>query len=78
MYKRQADGAVRGFREKPIDPAPMPHDPTRAFASMGNYIFNTDVLSKALRDGHQRGEQDFGRDLLPRLINTQRVFAYDF
>ncbi|MBP9803469.1 MAG: glucose-1-phosphate adenylyltransferase [Candidatus Accumulibacter sp.] len=73
-----ADGVIRGFREKPVDPAPMAHDPTRAYASMGNYIFSTDVLVKALRESHRRGEKDFGKDLLPRLIQTQRVFAYDF
>ena len=72
------DGAIRGFREKPIDPAPMPSDPTRAFASMGNYIFKTDVLISALREGHRLGENDFGKDILPRLIQTKRVYAYDF
>jgi glucose-1-phosphate adenylyltransferase len=72
------DGSVRSFCEKPIDPSPMAGDPARAFASMGNYIFTTDVLIKALREGHRLGEKDFGKDLLPRLIQTQRVFAYDF
>ncbi len=72
------DGSVRSFCEKPSDPSPMPGDPARAFASMGNYIFTTDVLIKALREGHRLGEKDFGKDLLPRLIQTQRVFAYDF
>ena len=72
------DGSVRNFCEKPSDPSPMPGDPARAFASMGNYIFTTDVLIKALREGHRLGEKDFGKDLLPRLIQTQRVFAYDF
>ena len=72
------DGRVRSFREKPIQPSPMAGDPTRAFASMGNYIFTTEVLIKALREGHRLGEKDFGKDLLPRLIQTQRVFAYDF
>jgi glucose-1-phosphate adenylyltransferase len=72
------DGAVRAFREKPPNPSPMADDPTRAFASMGNYIFTTDVLSTALREGHRLGEKDFGKDLLPRLIQTKRVFAYDF
>ena len=72
------DGSVRNFCEKPSDPSPMPGDPARAFASMGNYIFTTDVLIKALREGHRLGEKDFGKDLLPRLIQTQKVFAYDF
>jgi glucose-1-phosphate adenylyltransferase len=73
-----ADGVIRGFREKPIDPAPRPSDPARAFASMGNYIFKTDVLINALRDGHRLGEKDFGKDILPRLVHTKRVYAYDF
>ena len=72
------DGAIRGFREKPIDPPPMSSDPARAFASMGNYIFKTDVLINALREGHRLGEKDFGKDILPRLIQTKRVYAYDF
>lgn len=73
-----ADGEVRSFREKPSDPAPMAGNPGRAFASMGNYIFAAEVLIQALREGHQLGEKDFGKDLLPRLIQTKRVFAYDF
>lgn len=72
------DGAIRGFREKPIDPAPMPHDPTRAFASMGNYLFKTDVLINALRESHRLGEMDFGKGILPHLVQTKRVYAYDF
>ena len=73
-----ADGAVRSFREKPSDPAPMATDAGCAFASMGNYIFAAEVLIQALREGHRLGEKDFGKDLLPRLIQTKRVFAYDF
>ena len=73
-----AYGVIRNFREKPIDPVAMANDPARAFASMGNYIFNANVLSKALKEGKRLGEKDFGKDMLPRLIKTKRVFAYDF
>jgi glucose-1-phosphate adenylyltransferase len=45
---------------------------------MGNYIFSADVLVDALREGRSRGEKDFGRDVLPRLIGSHRVYAYDF
>jgi glucose-1-phosphate adenylyltransferase len=72
------DGTIRSFLEKPAYPAPMPGDPAHAFASTGNYIFSTRVLIEALREGHRRGEKDFGKDLLPRLIETHRVLAYDF
>jgi glucose-1-phosphate adenylyltransferase len=73
-----ADGTILSFDEKPANPVPMAHDPTRAYASMGNYIFNADILKQALREGNARGEKDFGRHLLPRLIQTRRVLAYDF
>jgi glucose-1-phosphate adenylyltransferase len=71
-------GRIRAFREKPAEPPHMPTDPTRAYASMGNYVFSTDVLIDALNEAKVRGEQDFGRHLLPRMIKTHRVFAYDF
>lgn len=71
-------GRILEFQEKPAQPKAMPHDPTRAFASMGNYLFNTEVLVKALREARQRGETDFGRHVLPRLMETHQLFAYDF
>lgn len=73
-----ADGRVREFREKPRQPPALPHDPARAYASMGNYLFQPEVLENALREARARGETDFGRDVLPRLCAAARVFAYDF
>lgn len=72
------DGSIRHFREKPADPPPMPGDPKRSYASMGNYLFNTGTLIEALREASRRGEKDFGRHVLPRLCETHRVHAYDF
>jgi glucose-1-phosphate adenylyltransferase len=74
----EADGRIRGFLEKPKDPPGMPGDPSRAYASMGNYIFDTDVLVRALREANERGEHDFGRHVLPRLVRSHGVYAYDF
>lgn len=73
-----AQGRISGFQEKPTNPKPMPSDPTRAYASMGNYLFNADFLRAALEEAHQRGETDFGHHVLPRLTDSHRVFAYDF
>ncbi len=73
-----ADGRVSEFREKPQHAAPLPADPARAFASMGNYLFDPDVLGQALHEARRAGETDFGRDILPRLCRTHRVNAYDF
>ncbi len=71
-------GRIRGFLEKPDVPPPMASDPTRAYGSMGNYLFETDVLLTALREAKKRDEHDFGHHILPRLINSHRVFAYNF
>jgi glucose-1-phosphate adenylyltransferase len=73
-----ADGRVHEFREKPKRAAPLPHNPARAYASMGNYLFNPQALETALEEGRSRGDTDFGRDVLPHLCDKARVYAYDF
>lgn len=74
----EGDGRIREFLEKPKAPPPMPNDPNRSFASMGNYLFNCDTLISSLEAAHDRGENDFGHHILPRLLQSHRVFAYDF
>jgi glucose-1-phosphate adenylyltransferase len=71
---------IVGFEEKPEKPSAMPNDPTMALVSMGNYIFNRDVLMEevCLDAEDDTSAHDFGRDILPRIINTRAVFAYDF
>lgn len=73
-----SDGRVRELREKPRHATPIPHNPACAYASMGNYLFDPRVLDQALHEARSRGETDFGRDVLPRLCRSARVFAYDF
>jgi len=41
-------------------------------ASMGIYVFNRDVLDKALAGKHV----DFGKHIIPKLISTGRLFSY--
>ncbi|MGH8726639.1 MAG: glucose-1-phosphate adenylyltransferase [Burkholderiales bacterium] len=72
------DGRVREFMEKPKNPPAMPGDASRSYASMGNYLFDADVLSDTLNAAHDNREDDFGRHVLPRMLRTHRVFAYDF
>jgi glucose-1-phosphate adenylyltransferase len=69
---------ITGFQEKPKNPTAMPGDPTRAYVSMGNYIFRTDVLIDALVKAQKKKEHDFGAHIIPNLLNTGKVFAYDF
>jgi glucose-1-phosphate adenylyltransferase len=78
IVSTQADGRVREFREKPQRAPAIPGQPGRAYASMGNYLFEPAVLEAALLEARARGETDFGRDVLPRLCASGRVFAYDF
>ena len=72
------DGRVLSFAEKPQRPRPIPNDPGRAYASMGNYLFEPRTLIAVLEQAALRGGSDFGRDLLPDLCRSRRVFAYDF
>jgi glucose-1-phosphate adenylyltransferase len=71
---------VLGFHEKPHDPRPIPGDPAHALASMGNYVFSAERLFQALLEDNAdpASEHDFGRNILPALVETSRVQAYDF
>jgi glucose-1-phosphate adenylyltransferase len=74
------DGSIKGFHEKRADAPTMPGDPRRVHASMGNYIFSTDVLLRELiADGEREdSSHDFGKDILPGLIGRADMYAYDF
>ncbi len=74
------DGEVRNFVEKPKNPPPMPGDPTKCLASMGNYIFNTDTLVReVVNDAKlENSSHDFGKSILASINKRARVYAYDF
>jgi len=70
---------INDFVEKPINPPTMPNDPARSYCSMGNYIFNTDILINALIQAERNKEYDFGKHVIPNMLKAgQRLFAYDF
>jgi glucose-1-phosphate adenylyltransferase len=72
-------GRVIGFDEKPARPRGMPDDPERALVSMGNYLFARPTLVDALlADARRSTDHDFGRSIIPELVATGRVYAYDF
>lgn len=72
------DGRMRRFDEKPDRPCAIPGDPAHAYCSMGNYLFSTGLLLDSVRRASREGKHDFGRDVIPELIHTHKVFAYDF
>lgn len=73
-------GEIRGFHEKKPDAPTMPGSSEHVFASMGNYVFSTDVLLRELYADAERQDSahDFGRDILPGLVGRTEMFAYDF
>ena len=75
------DGRVSGFEEKPKVTQLRSHlNPNKVNASMGVYLFNADVLIPVLlKDAENpQSSHDFGKDILPKMIDDYRVFAYDF
>ncbi|HXG51966.1 MAG TPA: glucose-1-phosphate adenylyltransferase [candidate division Zixibacteria bacterium] len=73
-----SDWRVIGFEEKPERPKSIPGEPGTALVSMGNYVFNADVLIEALTAEGKERRHDFGRDHIPALIRVKNVYAYDF
>jgi glucose-1-phosphate adenylyltransferase len=79
LIEVDATGRVMGFQEKPAAPRPMPRDPTRAYVSLGNYVFTRRALVDILLAAEERrAADDFGRSILPALCGSHRMFAYDF
>jgi glucose-1-phosphate adenylyltransferase len=74
------DWRIQGFDEKPEHPKESPHNPGLCNASMGIYIFNTQLLIPILLADSEdpKSHHDFGKDILPRIITKHRVFAYNF
>jgi glucose-1-phosphate adenylyltransferase len=73
------DGRVEGFEEKPQDPKRIPGSED-CWINMGVYLFETDLLlEEVARDAARLSSRhDFGRDILPGLVSSGRVFAVPF
>ncbi len=70
---------VIGFQEKPAEPRPVPGSADLSLASMGIYVFNTSTLISALEsDAVRETTHDFGRDVIPALIDRVPVLSYRF
>ena len=71
---------IVSFEEKPANPEPMPGNATQALASMGIYIFSREQLLQALTEdnANKASSHDFGKDILPRMIDSNTVVAHQF
>ncbi|WP_028112220.1 glucose-1-phosphate adenylyltransferase [Ferrimonas kyonanensis] len=69
---------ITGFEEKPARPQGLADDPERCLASMGNYVFNAEFLFDQLSQDarRQNSDRDFGKDIIPAIIENHKVFAY--
>jgi glucose-1-phosphate adenylyltransferase len=70
---------IIGFQEKPEEPKTIPGDSEGILASMGVYVFNTEILVRRLiEDARSDSTHDFGRDIIPAMIGKDQIFAFDF
>ena len=70
------DFRITAFREKPkTDVKTIPGDPKHVLASMGIYLFRTDLLLEILEANKQ---DDFGHDIIPKMLENHRVYAYPY
>ena len=78
--KTDERGFVAEFLEKPKCPPEIADKPGFSFISMGNYIFEREVLEEVLVEDASNSDSshDFGRDILPKLYKKYKVLAYDF
>lgn len=71
---------ISAFREKPTDAVGLADAPDQVYASMGNYVFSTDVLVEAVTadaaDASSR--HDIGGNLIPALVERGLAQVYDF
>lgn len=70
-----------GFEEKPKNPKTIPGNNKMCLASMGNYVFNKDILVDALyKDARkEKTNHDFGKNVIPSLLEEgKRIFVYNF
>jgi glucose-1-phosphate adenylyltransferase len=81
VVRRAPDGhRIEAFLEKPADPPGHPGQPEQAFVSMGNYVFDTDVLVDALRRdaADEASQHSIGADIIPMLVRENAAHVYDF
>jgi glucose-1-phosphate adenylyltransferase len=71
---------ITAFLEKPAKPPTLPDSPDECYASMGNYVFTTDVLIDALKADafDETSAHDMGGNIVPRLVKEGVAQVYDF
>jgi glucose-1-phosphate adenylyltransferase len=71
---------ISAFREKPKDATGLPDAPDQVYASMGNYVFRTEVLRTAVTEdaADSDSRHDLGGNIIPMLVKAGQANVYDF
>ena len=80
VIKADASGKIVDFLEKPAEPPSLPDDPTMAYVSMGNYLFDRDVLVDAVNTdaADESSKHDIGGNIIPSLVKDGVARVHDF
>lgn len=81
IMKIDSDGRIINFAEKPKDPEIIQEYSSggKVLASMGNYVFNREVLIRILeQDALKDTSHDFGKNIIPESIQKHKVYSYSF
>jgi len=79
VVEADPDYRIIGFTEKPVKPKTVPGKPESILASMGIYVFNTEPMVRRLIENAKTDSQhDFGKNIVPSMIRSDRVFAFPF
>ncbi|HUT83376.1 MAG TPA: glucose-1-phosphate adenylyltransferase [Thermodesulfobacteriota bacterium] len=79
VIEADPDYRISGFAEKPVKPKTVPGKPESILASMGIYVFNTELMVRRLIENAKTDSQhDFGKNIVPSMIRSDRVFAFPF
>ncbi len=74
-----SEGRIIGFEEKPQNPKPLPGSTTHALASMGVYVFETEILARYVSEDAKRDTaHDFGKNIIPAVVKNGQAFAFNF
>src|SRR5262249_4313481 len=75
-----AGGKIQRFLEKPLEPPGLPDNPDETYASMGNYVFETETLLDALKEdaADESSVHDMGGSIIPMLADQGAARVYDF
>ena len=76
----EGSNRIEQFLEKPENPPGLPDAPDEILASMGNYIFSTEMLMDLASDdaASESSKHDIGGDLIPALVERGEAGVYDF